>query len=398
MDPKPTKTILILSASPKDKRWLRSDEEIRIIKETIQHSKYRENFRVEESLATPVADLQTTLREYKPHIVHFCGHGEANGLLFEDERGKAQRVPVDALAKLFELCGKSIECVVLNACYSESQANAISQHIPCVVGMNAQIGDKAAIQFAAGFYTVIGDGDYYREAFEFGCNRMGLQNIPEDSTPVIIERRDRQILLEEESDYKWDVFLSYEPVKIFDEWREEIFLQLFEELLRQRFLRPVKIFDRKEFYTGEDVYSHVKNTLAYSRCFVGICSPTYFNCYQCRYELSVMLKRERRLGYRTAANPNYLILIAKIWDGDQFPNHVMSMGNNWDFNGLTSPGIRYGRKSEILDEKIDQLVTATEKAINSSPPWNNTLLDDFEPDEELIDALQPVSKFLIPRY
>ena len=184
------KTILILSANPKDTPRLRSDEEIRKIEEAIRDSDSPNLFELKTILATTVADLQILLLRHKPHIVHFCGHGETDGLLFEDTTGRKQQVPVEALAELFKLCGQSIECVVLNACFSQPQAEAIHQYIPCVIGMNHNIGDKAAMLFAAGFYTALGNGRSYRDAFEFGCNRIGLHNIPEDSTPVILLRED----------------------------------------------------------------------------------------------------------------------------------------------------------------------------------------------------------------
>jgi CHAT domain-containing protein len=144
MNPHQKKTILIVSANPKDTRRLRSDEEIREIKTVLERSKYHGNFRVETSEATTVKDLQSTLLKYTPHIVHFCGHGNADGLLLEDAAGMQQPVPVDELATLFAICvqecDKPIECVVLNACYSETQAEAIHQHIPYVIGMNASNG------------------------------------------------------------------------------------------------------------------------------------------------------------------------------------------------------------------------------------------------------------------
>jgi hypothetical protein len=397
------KTILILSANPKDTRRLRDDEEIRTIKEILQHSKYHENFKVETELATPVADLQSTLLRHSPHIVHFCGHGEADGLLFEDETGKKQQVPVDDLAELFAICiqecEKPIECLVLNACYSKTQAEAMHQHIPYVIGMNTNIGDKAAIRFAEGFYTGLGEGYSYPTAFKLGCNNIGLHNIPEGSIPVILEQQNTTPLQAEEVDYEWDVFLSYEPVRVFNEWREEIFLEPFEEFLRQYLLRPVKIFERKKLYAGEDIPVSVKNALARSRCFVALCSPTYFNCYQCRYELSVMLRRERRFGYRTADNPNPLILIANVFDGEKFPVPVSRlMRREWDFNGLTSLGIRFGRKSHLLEEKILALAKATEQAINAPPVWENSLFDDLTPDEQIILDLHPSGGFPLPRH
>ena len=41
----------------------------------------------------------------------------------------------------------------MNACYSETQADAINQHIKYVIGMTEQIEDTAAIKFAVNFYV-----------------------------------------------------------------------------------------------------------------------------------------------------------------------------------------------------------------------------------------------------
>ena len=48
--------------------------------------------------------------------------------------------------------------MVLNACYSETQARAIAEHIDAVVGMTTAVGDQAAINFAAAFYQALGFG------------------------------------------------------------------------------------------------------------------------------------------------------------------------------------------------------------------------------------------------
>lgn len=88
--------------------------------------------------------------DYKPQIVHFSGHGAGyNGLILEDETGNLKLVNTEALANLFKLFS-GIECIVLNACYSEAQATAIVQYVPYVVGMNKAIGDTAAIKESYG--------------------------------------------------------------------------------------------------------------------------------------------------------------------------------------------------------------------------------------------------------
>ena len=61
-----------------------------------------------------------------------------------------------------------MKCVVLNACYSVAQANAISKHIDYVVGMKKAIGDEAAIKFAVGFYDALGAGRDFETAYKFG--------------------------------------------------------------------------------------------------------------------------------------------------------------------------------------------------------------------------------------
>ena len=73
--------------------------------------------------------------------------------------------------------------MVLNACYSEVQAEAISQHINHVIGMNRAIGDKAAINFAVAFYDALAAGEDVEFAFELGCSQ--LIGLKENQTPVL---------------------------------------------------------------------------------------------------------------------------------------------------------------------------------------------------------------------
>jgi hypothetical protein len=124
--------------------------------------------------------------DFRPQIVHFCGHGAGNGgLALEDEAEKVQLVDAEALASLFQLFATQLDCVLLNACYSEVQANAISQHINYVIGMNQAIGDKAAIEFAVGFYDALGAGESFDFAYKIGCNAIQLNGGSEHLTPAI---------------------------------------------------------------------------------------------------------------------------------------------------------------------------------------------------------------------
>jgi hypothetical protein len=90
---------------------------------------------------------------------------------------------------MFKRFATQVNCVVLNACYSEAQAKAIAEYIPFVIGMKQAIGDQAAIAFAVGFYRALGAGRSLEEAYEFGCVEIQLHNIPEHLTPVIYDKK-----------------------------------------------------------------------------------------------------------------------------------------------------------------------------------------------------------------
>jgi hypothetical protein len=196
----PTTTLLFLTANPKGTTTLRLDQEIRDITEGLQRAKHREAFQLESRCAVRPRDIQRALLDLNPQIVHFSGHGlgepiapdettrklnAPEGLAFEDPEGKIAIASTEALATLFSLFKGTIQCVVLNACYSANQAKAIAQHIPYVVGMNQAIGDRAAIEFAVSFYDALGAGRDVPFAYELAKNAIQLSGIPEHLTPVL---------------------------------------------------------------------------------------------------------------------------------------------------------------------------------------------------------------------
>jgi hypothetical protein len=182
-------SILFLAADPTDASRLRLGEEFREIQEKLKLAKLRDRFRLElPQLSARPADISQALLDVQPQIVHFSGHGTSTGALcFENRAGQTHLVQPDALAALFEQFVSQVNCVLLNACYSETQAKAIAEHIEYVIGMNQAIGDKAAIAFAVGFYQAIGAGRTIEDAYKLGCVQIRLQGIPEHLTPIFLK-------------------------------------------------------------------------------------------------------------------------------------------------------------------------------------------------------------------
>lgn len=210
--------ILIFAANPKSTSQLRLDQEVRDIAEGLRLATYRDQFALESRWAVRPRDIRRAMLERNPRIVHFCGHSEGRsssqegrgdqsaqgstrklspvdaagvlqtpeGLILEDdETGEAKLISGASLASLFKLFADQLECVVLNSCYSEEQAEAIAQHIPYVIGMSRAIGDRAAIEFAVGFYDALGAGRSIEVAYEFGCSAIQMAGIAEHLTPVL---------------------------------------------------------------------------------------------------------------------------------------------------------------------------------------------------------------------
>ncbi|HEU5374027.1 MAG TPA: CHAT domain-containing protein [Ktedonobacteraceae bacterium] len=188
-------TILFLGVNPKDilkkqQYSLRLDEEMREIDAALHRTTYRDLFVIQQQWAVTVAGFQEHFLRHKPTIVHFSGHGSLSGAFFlEDSDGNKNPIPPSTLSQVFSLHQDAIRCVVLNACYSEKQAQAIAQHVDCVVGMAQAIGDKAAIAFARAFYQALGYGGNIEAAFKSGCIQINLEGINEQNTPKLLALR-----------------------------------------------------------------------------------------------------------------------------------------------------------------------------------------------------------------
>ena len=189
----PTISILFLAADPTDATRLRLGKEFQEIQEIL--SLAGDRFKLELPQMAVRADIiSQVLLTKQPQIVHFSGHGASTGeLAFENLIGVIQPVQPEALRDLFKQFTSHVNCVLLNACFSDKQAKAISENINYVIGMNQKIDDKAAIAFTTGFYQALSAGRSIEEAFELGRVQIRLQNIPDYQVPILFKKNQIQI-------------------------------------------------------------------------------------------------------------------------------------------------------------------------------------------------------------
>jgi hypothetical protein len=194
---KKKKTILFLGANPANSDRLDLEREVNEISDELDRAQKRDKFELKIKMAAQTRDIQSALLEFKPQIVHFSGHGiDQVGLVFEDASGQARMVSGAALASVFKLADDFVECVVLNACYSEQQANAIAQHIPFVIGTSRKVGDGVARAFSFGFYNALGSGELYESAYEWGCSSILVDGFSDSPAPILKRKSEQPALTE----------------------------------------------------------------------------------------------------------------------------------------------------------------------------------------------------------
>ncbi len=201
----PEKKILVLSSNPVSTVKI----DISLERARIAEKLEKTDFNVVSEKNVTSSRFAELILEEKPMIVHFSGHGEASSsssteeeyvdvvrgvgkekeqsgkekqkkkkqagiILLDDDGRKAHFVKANRLRRTFDtlinLERINIKAVILNACYSEEQAKAISEVGVSVIGTSSEIQDRAAIAFSSGFYYAIGKGKSIENALNWAIN------------------------------------------------------------------------------------------------------------------------------------------------------------------------------------------------------------------------------------
>jgi WD40 repeat protein len=217
--------VLLFTANPSGTAPLDLSREFREIDEEVRLSTFRSQVELILVPGTRPVDLLRKLNENQPQVVHFSSHGSPDEIILEsgeadaeassayapilrstDERdmtkvrpdaiesagsglGQPQMVSKSALVSVLRSCNEgNLRLVVLNACNTRPQAEALTEVVDCVVSMNRTISDRAAIKFAASFYGALAFGRTVRKAFEQGVARLSAEGIAESDTPELLVR------------------------------------------------------------------------------------------------------------------------------------------------------------------------------------------------------------------
>jgi len=209
-------SILVVFANPKGSNHLRLGEEDRVIRECLQLSEFRANIDLDTLHAATIHDVRRALLRKGYRIIHFSGHATGQGFVLENALGQLQLVPQEALADFLSAYSPPIECVILNACYTDIQGELVSLGVPYTIGMSGEISDAAATEFTRGFYDAVGAGREIEFAFQEGVRTVNLGGLSDGFEPMLFT----EIKAQDQTHMK---IVSQHQVKFEDE-EEEGFL------------------------------------------------------------------------------------------------------------------------------------------------------------------------------
>ena len=161
-------------------------------------------------------DLQRLMRSSRGpwHILHFIGHGGFNResdegfIALENESGETYRLPATQLGRLIA-DHSTLRLAILNSCdgaqggntdiFSSTASLLVRRGLPAVLAMQYEITDRAAIEFARGFYEAIADGLPVDAATVEARKSvsLGVNNTVEWGTPVLFMRAPDGVLFKQ---------------------------------------------------------------------------------------------------------------------------------------------------------------------------------------------------------
>jgi hypothetical protein len=184
------------------------------VKEEIKELEKTQKVEVHELDNPTMEEWTNSLEQFKPHIVHWIGHGrvnqkkEAEVALVDEERKLVWCLDM-IFARKFKEVHSIPRLVVLQMCESGSVKSEgfsgvapwlVQVQVPAVVAMQYPIKQKAAIAFSRVFYESLAKGEDVDDAFQIARKRMAESDLRfsylrDIGTPVLYWRSRSGIIL-----------------------------------------------------------------------------------------------------------------------------------------------------------------------------------------------------------
>jgi len=188
-DTKPS-VILFLALDPSPAGRLALDATVRDIEHAMRGAPQRDALNLTIRGAVQVRDVVEALAEERPVIVHLSSRAastaRSSGPTTDAPSGLA---PPEMVQLLFSQRNPSVRIVVLDACFDDEQARALTEVVDCVIGLRDSMPDLTARAFLTAFYRGLAHGGSVQNAFDQGFAAVALEAPDGRDRPELALRR-----------------------------------------------------------------------------------------------------------------------------------------------------------------------------------------------------------------
>jgi CHAT domain-containing protein len=190
---KPLLKIAFLTTNPDPDSSLRTDIEVRDVREAVAATNHWDKIDIEHLPAATLDTLIDALNEYAPDILHFSGHAGGGTILLDNKSPRANGgVVLDfgRVAALLQTAKPPPKVLVLSACDTVRDAERFLDTVQAVIAMAASIDDAAACHFSRRFYKSIASGATLADALVHAKVVLQADDYDDYDLPTLIARDD----------------------------------------------------------------------------------------------------------------------------------------------------------------------------------------------------------------
>lgn len=184
--------VLLLGASSAGD--LRVGREQKRIRAAVESALHRDMIELDVRPAATTEDLLDGISKFRPHVVHFSGHGDVDLIELEHERDDPHEghvVTARAFSRAVAATDDPPLLVLLNACNSAGQIDDLVESVvPFAIGMADEIDDGDAITYAAQFYASVANGQSIQSAHLAGQAALELAGLEGAELPTLASAPD----------------------------------------------------------------------------------------------------------------------------------------------------------------------------------------------------------------
>ena len=169
--------------------------------------------------------------------------------------------------------------------------------------------------------------------------------------------------------YQHDIFISYRRDPEVCEWINTHFKPLLKTNVKFELGKEPDVFVDDQLEAAGVWPLTLGNSIGSSRVLIILWTKTYLFSEWCSLEMSHMLEREKKKGFRTPAKPYSLVIPVIIHDGETMPAELSAVQRIDIHNFFTVRMHKESDSSEKLSKALLAKAADIADAINRAPAW-----------------------------